>query len=167
MRFSTLLLTLVALGFLSSSSLAQKPMNYEQAFKMAQKGDKPLLVLITSKFCPPCQRMKQTTLPELKASNDLKDCYLANVSADTERDLTNQLLSTMPVEKRGYPQLIIFEKKKDGKWYRRYHGGFMTANHVREFVAKSDLVKQARQSFRTAKVTKPVVKTSEEKIAQK
>ena len=39
--------------------------DYKTAFEKAQSGDKPLLVLVTAQWCPPCQVMKSTTIPQL------------------------------------------------------------------------------------------------------
>ena len=45
-----------------STANAQQPVDYKTAYEKAQKGEKPLLVLITADWCPPCQVMKKTCL---------------------------------------------------------------------------------------------------------
>lgn len=150
MRYPTLLLAFATASLLANIAYGQKPLDYKSAYKMAQKGDKPLLVLVTSQRCPPCQQMKRDTFPKLLAKNALKDCYWANVDVDAEPNLAGQL-----TEGIGYPQLLIFEKR-NGKWFRRRHAGFMSADKVEAFVAKSPLIRTAQN---TAKVTKPGVKT--------
>ena len=167
MRFPTLSLAFLAVALMASVTNAQQILDYKTAYSKAEKGEKPMLVLVTASWCPPCQRMKQLTFPQLLAKNDLKDCFLANVDVDKQPKIAKQLLDALPPEKKGFPQLLIFEKR-EGTWYRRYHGGFMTANHVREFVAKSELLRNAKKNnIRSAKKTPTPVLVDKKAITKK
>ena len=127
-----------ALLLLSVLFPVQDPTDYRTAYESAQAGNRPLLVLVTAEWCPPCQRMKNTTMPELLSRDAFADFHFATVDYDRENDLATQLIGD-----RGVPQLLMFEKQ-DGKWIRRYITGYKTADTVEAFIA------QATTPIRTA-----------------
>lgn len=131
-------IALAVVAALSSIASAQTPLDYKTAFEYAQKGDKPLLVMVSATWCPPCQQMKQTTIPQLLQKGTLKDCHWASVDLDQEKDLARQLIGN-----RGVPQLIMFEKK-DGQWVRRFLVGYKDVNVVEAFVAQSRIIRTAQ-----------------------
>ena len=82
-----------ALMIIAVTGLAvDNPMDYKTAYGNAQNGDKPLLVLVTAKWCPPCQVMKSTTIPTLMAKQAFKDFHYATVDLDAEEKLTGNSL---------------------------------------------------------------------------
>lgn len=107
------------------------PTDYKTAYNKAQQGDKPLLVLVTAEWCPPCQVMKSTTIPELMKKNAFKDFHYATVDLDIDQKLARQLIGT-----GGVPQLIMFEKKNK-RWVKRYLKGIQTTNNVEAFMARA------------------------------
>ncbi len=124
----------------SSGIAVEKPKaakSYRDAYQDAQAGDKPLLVLVTATWCPPCQVMKQTTIPELLRKESFKDFHYAMVDLDEEQELGRQLIG-----KRGLPQLIMFEQE-NGKWVRRYLRGIQTVETVEAFVAQASIFRTA------------------------
>jgi thiol:disulfide interchange protein len=140
-----LTLTLFVSFASASSSIAQtadsrQPTDYFTAYKNAQSGNKPMLVLVTAEWCPPCQVMKATTIPQLMQRNAFSQFNYATVDLDEEERLARQLIGD-----RGVPQLIMFEKQ-NGEWVRRYLRGIQTAETVEAFVAQADY-------FRTANAT--------------
>jgi thiol:disulfide interchange protein len=135
----------------SSDVVAQKPKpakSYREAYQDAQAGDKPLLVLVTATWCPPCQVMKQTTIPELMRKESFKDFHYATVDLDQEKELAQQLIGT-----RGLPQLIMFEQE-DGKWVRRYLRGIQTVETVEAFVAQASIFRTADAQFSDSTIDK-------------
>lgn len=112
-------------------------MSYTEAYGKSREGDKPLLVMVTAKWCPPCQLMKQNTMPQLFNRDAFKDFNFAMVDYDSETKIADQLIGN-----RGLPQIIMFEKS-NGQWLRRYLKGIQTAQAVESFVAQAG-------SFRTA-----------------
>ena len=146
---------IVALGSLSGQAFAQQTYyqtyntydqgqttvahskSYKEAYQDAQAGDKPLLVLVSATWCPPCQVMKQTTIPQLMQKNAFEGFHYATVDLDQEEELARQLIGD-----RGLPQLIMFEKS-EGKWVRRYLKGIQSVETVEAFVAQAS-------SYRTA-----------------
>jgi thiol:disulfide interchange protein len=123
---------ITALMMMAVTGLAvDNPTDYKIAYQNAQNGDKPLLVLVTAKWCPPCQVMKSTTIPTLMAKQAFKDFHYATVDLDAEEALARQLIGN-----RGVPQLILYEKHND-KWVRRYLRGMQTPETVEAFVAQA------------------------------
>jgi thiol:disulfide interchange protein len=137
MKHLPLLIALAAVLFSAQPANAQQPVDYKTAYERAQEGDKPLLVLITAEWCPPCQVMKTTTIPELMQKAAFKDFHYATVDLDKEKKLGRKLIGD-----RGVPQLIMYEKR-DGQWVRRYLRGIQTPQTVEAFVGRAN-------PFRTA-----------------
>lgn len=146
MRQFSILITLVIAALVApATSNAQEPLSYNAAYANAQAGDKPLLVLVTAAWCPPCQEMKRTTIPELMQKEAFKGFHYSTVDLDKEEKLARELIGT-----RGVPQLIMFEKQK-GKWIRRYLRGAQSAQTVEAFVAQSGLLRTASATTATDK----------------
>lgn len=114
--------------FAVETANAQETLDYATAYKNAQSGDKPLLVLVTAKWCPPCQSMKKNTIPQLLKKSAFKGYHYTNVDLDTDSKVARQLIGG-----RGVPQLILFEKK-NGKWTRKFLSGYNTVASVEKFV---------------------------------
>ncbi|MFO0260694.1 MAG: thioredoxin family protein, partial [Planctomycetota bacterium] len=110
---------------------------YKTAYAKAQQGDKPLLVLVTATWCPPCQSMKATTIPQLLRQDAFKDFHYATVDLDEEAELAQKLIGN-----RGVPQLIVFEKV-EGKWQKRYMAGYQTVANVEKFILNPVVVRTA------------------------
>lgn len=124
----------------SKSCFAQQPMDYRTAYENAQNGEKPLLVLVTAEWCPPCKIMKNTTIPELMQKQAFKDFHYSTVDLDNDQKLARQLIGD-----RGVPQLIMYEKRND-KWIRRYLRGIQTPATVEAFVAQARVLRTANNS---------------------
>ena len=116
---------------------ADEPLDYKTACAKAQQGDKPLLVLVTATWCPPCQSMKATTIPQLLRQDAFKDFHYATVDLDEEAELAQKLIGN-----RGVPQLIVFEKV-EGKWQKRYMAGYQTVANVEKFILNPVVVRTA------------------------
>ena len=137
MKLPPYLMAASALALFVTSAVAQEPIDYKTAYERADKGDKPLLVLVTAEWCPPCQQMKKSTIPELLKKKTFKDFHWAAVDYDRENKLAKQLIGD-----RGVPQLIMYEKR-DGKWVRRYLRGYKQPKVVEAFVAQARTIRTA------------------------
>lgn len=126
---------------------ADEPLDYKTAYAKAQQGDKPLLVLVTATWCPPCQSMKATTIPQLLRQDAFKDFHYATVDLDEEADLAQKLIGN-----RGVPQLIVFEKV-EGKWQKRYMAGYQTVANVEKFILNPIVVRTADATAETIGTT--------------
>jgi len=140
--FIAVMIAAVAAPALSN---AQQALDYKTAYANAQAGDKPLLVLVTADWCPPCQEMKRTTIPQLMQLEAFKGFHYSTVDLDKEEKLARELIG-----ERGVPQLIMFEKQ-EGKWIRRYLRGAQTVQTVEAFVAQSGLLRTASASSQSGK----------------
>jgi thiol:disulfide interchange protein len=145
MKSLSVLLVLVVTGLFSQQADAQHPVDYKTAFSRAQQGDKPLLVLVTAEWCPPCQVMKKTTIPQLLQKKAFKDFHFSTVDLDKQEPLARKLIGT-----RGVPQLIMYEQK-EGKWVRRYLRGAQTPQTVEAFVAQANSIRTASTKNTTDK----------------
>lgn len=125
----------------STYGVEAKSKTYAEAYRDAQAGDKPLLVLVSATWCPPCQVMKQTTIPQLIEKDAFKDFHYATVDLDQEEHLAKQLIGN-----RGLPQFIMFEKN-EGKWVRRYLKGIQSVATVEAFVAQASSYRTADAGF--------------------
>ncbi len=145
----TVVLTTALVFFLCGHAWAQESTDaakgqsktYAEAYRDAQAGDKPLLVLVSATWCPPCQVMKQTTIPELIQKDTFKEFHYATVDLDQQEDLARQLIGN-----RGLPQFIMFEKQ-DGQWVRRYLKGIQSVATVEAFVAQASNYRTADAGF--------------------
>ena len=137
MKHIMVILAAAIVSLSAQAALAQNSVDYKTAYERAQAGDKPLLVLVTAEWCPPCQDMKKTTIPQLLRKSAFKGFHYSTVDLDKDSKIARQLIGD-----RGVPQLIMYEKQ-DGKWLRRYLSGYKTTEIVEAFVAQAN-------TFRTA-----------------
>lgn len=86
---------------------------YSDALTQAKGRRQPLLVLVGATWCPACRTMEQQVLPRLNRQGDLAGVSLAKVDADRQPELARQLMRGSAI-----PQLIIFNQRPDGSWYR-------------------------------------------------
>ncbi len=118
-------------------SNGSEPTDYKTAYKRAQTGDKPLLVLVTADWCAPCQQMKSSTIPKLMSRDAFQDFHYATVDLSRQETLGRKLIG-----KRGVPQLIVYEKRDD-KWQRRYLRGAQTVETVEAFISQGAAARTA------------------------
>ncbi len=124
---------LVLAAFTNSS----EPTDYKTAYERAMKGDRPLLVLVTAEWCPPCQKMKRSTIPALIHDNRFRNFNFATVDLDRDQKNARKLIGNGTV-----PQLIVFEKH-DQQWKVRTLLGYNSAESVEAFLAGSERVRTA------------------------
>ena len=78
-----------------------------QASALSQESGKPMLVLVTADWCPPCQKLKRTTLID----QTVVDWVIGNmVPVYLEDGKNKDEIGTLPV--RSYPTTLIIQ---DGK----------------------------------------------------
>ncbi len=101
---------------------------YAAAYKETQENGKPLVILVGAEWCPACQSMKTSVLPEIAAKGGLKNVAFACVNTDQQRDLADKLC-----EGNLIPQLVMYEKTADGWKLKRLVGG-QSVLAVEEFI---------------------------------
>jgi thiol:disulfide interchange protein len=132
MNSRIVLSALASLLILEQAALAANPVSYQAALKDAQSQQRPLLVLVGATWCPGCQTMKQTVLPNLQREGGMRDVTFTTVDADSDRDVASQLMRGSAI-----PQLIVFAKSPDGKWHREQITGETSAANVKSLIARA------------------------------
>ncbi len=151
MRFAIALVFLVTLVNQSFAQSEQTILDYTSAYKLAQAGEKPMLVLVTATWCGPCQQMKATTLPELFKKGTFDKLHFAMVDYDAEPTVANALVGD-----RGVPQLVLFQKVND-QWVRSYVAGMQSAENVESFIAKASNIQVSNAKIADATTQKSTI----------
>jgi thiol-disulfide isomerase/thioredoxin len=125
--------SILSLGLLLCMSVLntpEPPATYEVAYNkaVAEKGT-PLVVLVGADWCPACQAMKQSVLPQVKRDGGLTRVAFAMVNTDRDSVLAHQLMVGGSI-----PQLVMFVKTDDG-WTRRQLTGNQSVSLVEGFIA--------------------------------
>ncbi len=121
-----------------------EPTDYQTAFNRAQQDDKPLLVLVTAEWCPPCKMMKQTTIPQMIEAKQFDGVHFATVDLDKNPTDARNLIGT-----RGVPQLVIYEKQNDA-WNVRFLSGYQDVAKVQSFLGQSPTIRTAQADLQVA-----------------
>jgi thiol-disulfide isomerase/thioredoxin len=95
------------------ASLAVTGANYKEAYKQTAETGQPLVVLVGADWCPACQTMKNSVIPQLQKSGEFKQVSFATVNTDHDHELATKLMQGGSI-----PQLIVFNKTDKG-WERQ------------------------------------------------
>jgi thioredoxin-like negative regulator of GroEL len=101
---------------------------YAEAHRVTEKTGKPMVVMVGTDWCSPCQMMKKTILPRVREHGILRRVAFAMVNADRDSKLAEEITGGGPV-----PQLVMFRKTADG-WVRKKLIGGQTVEAVEEFI---------------------------------
>lgn len=107
------------------------PANYEDAFAMAQKENKPLVILVGARWCASCQIMKKETIEPMKESGDLEDVVVTYVDKDERPELAEQLMKGATL-----PQVVVFTRVA-GNWKRFSLTGMQSKTRMAELLGKA------------------------------
>ena len=105
---------------------------YTVAHAEMTKTGKPMLVLISTDWCPACQVMKHRILPTLRERLAFKRTGFAMVNPDQERDLSRQLIGNGPI-----PQMVLYRKTLRG-WQRTVLVGSQSVEAVEGLITAGD-----------------------------
>lgn len=134
MNFVPVAIVIAAISGINTS----QPTSYKTAFLRAQQDDRPLLVLVSAKWCPPCQMMKKTTIPQMIEANKFKGVHFATVDLDENPVDARNLIGS-----RGVPQLVLYERKND-KWQIKFLSGYHDIAAVETFLGSKGEVRTAQ-----------------------
>jgi thioredoxin-like negative regulator of GroEL len=116
------------------------PTQYAQAYHRSTQTGQPLVVLVGADWCPGCQTMKTSIVPQLRRRGLLSRVAFAHVNTDREGALARRLMSGGSI-----PQLLMYYRTADG-WQRRQltgaHGVAAVASFLDEGVRNTRLAKQ-------------------------
>jgi len=151
----------LALIAVCSAALGAPPAgeSYTEAHQVTVKTGKPMLVMVSTEWCPACQVMKRRILPQIRERGLLSRVAFANVNPDQERELSHQLIGNGLI-----PQLVMYRKTPRG-WIRRALVGGQSVEKVEQFIhegiAADDEPKntEATEKPKSAADPKPAGKT--------
>lgn len=118
-----MLASILSVAMISLSSLFTDPLSYREAIAAGEKEGKPVVIVVGSSWCPPCQRLKQTIV----SMND-RSVILAYVDIESDKEVANALMEGSTI-----PQLIIYRKDHIG-WRRVRTIGIATKERVAEML---------------------------------
>ena len=102
--------------------------SYKEAHRVTTETGKPMVVMVGTDWCGPCQMMKKTICRAWRERGSLRKVAFAIVNADRDRELAEKLTDGGPV-----PQLVMFRKTSQG-WMRRKLIGGQSVEAVEEFI---------------------------------
>jgi thioredoxin-like negative regulator of GroEL len=108
--------------------LGGEPDTYAAAHRVTTETGKPLMVMVSTEWCPPCQTMKKSVIPQVRQRGTLDKVAFAVVNPDNDRELAQQLTGGGPV-----PQLVIYRRGPFG-WARRKLIGGQSVEGVERFI---------------------------------
>jgi thioredoxin-like negative regulator of GroEL len=126
---------------LSGADVTTDAQTYAEAYRSTTETGTPMVVMVSTDWCAPCQTMKKTILPRVRERGLLRKVVFAVVNPDRDRDLAQRLTGGGPI-----PQLVMFQKTSDG-WKRRKLVGGQSVESVEQFIqeglAKEDTEKKS------------------------
>jgi thioredoxin-like negative regulator of GroEL len=102
--------------------------SYAAAHQATMETGKPMVVMVSTEWCAPCQMMKKTVIPQVRKRGLLRKVAFAMVNPDRDRELADKLTGGGPV-----PQLVMYCKTPDG-WTRQVLVGGQTVEAVEQFI---------------------------------
>lgn len=113
---------------------------YAEAHRSTIETGKPLVIMVGTDWCQPCQTMKRTVLPRLRERGFFKKIAFALVNSDRDGKLAEELTGGGPV-----PQLVMFRKTSKG-WMRRKLVGGQSEEAVERFIKEGLAADQAEKN---------------------
>ena len=101
---------------------------YTEARRQISETGRPMVVMVSTDWCGPCQAMKRNILPKLRERGLFKKVAFAQVNADRDSELAKELTGGGPV-----PQLVMYRKTENG-WLRRKLIGGQSVEKVEQFI---------------------------------
>jgi thioredoxin-like negative regulator of GroEL len=121
-------LTLTAL--MHAALISTGAPTYAEAHKLTADTGRPLVVFVGADWCPACQVMKTTTLPQLQQRGGLSRVSFAVVNTDRDSQLAQQLMEPGVI-----PQLIMYRKTPEG-WQRDALVGSRSSQEIQSFIQR-------------------------------
>jgi len=130
----------LCLAAVLQASLAATGANtYADAHRETTETGKPMVVLVGTDWCGPCQQMKKTVIPQVKKRGVMKKVTFALVNADHESTLARKLTGGGPV-----PQLVMLRTADNG-WRRRILVGGQSVETVEKFIKEGVALAEAEK----------------------
>ncbi|MBN2578048.1 MAG: thioredoxin family protein [Pirellulales bacterium] len=110
------------------SALGAGSTDIEQACRQSQTTGRPLVVLIGAVWCPACEKMKNSILPQVAEADGLDRVIFTYLDYDRHQQLASRLSQGGSI-----PQLIRFDPTPAG-WKRKYLIGAKSPGEVYDFI---------------------------------
>jgi thiol-disulfide isomerase/thioredoxin len=101
---------------------------YADARRATLETGKPLVVMVSTDWCAPCQQMKKSVIPQVRKRGLLKKVSFAMVNPDFDSELAEQLTGGGPI-----PQLVMYRQTPAGWKWKKLIGG-QSVETVEEFI---------------------------------
>jgi thioredoxin-like negative regulator of GroEL len=112
-------------------ALAATGDTYAEAHKITTDTGRPLVVMVGATWCPACQQMKSSVVPEIKRQGILQKVAFAEVDLDEEGALGAELTRGGPI-----PQIVMYRKTPLGWRFARLIGR-QEVSAVEKFIAEA------------------------------
>jgi thiol:disulfide interchange protein len=122
---------LAVTGTNTSAQPAPKPLSYEEAIKLSQKENRPLLIIVGAKWCAACEVMKRETVEPMRLSGELNDVIVSYVDKDEKPELSQKLMKGETL-----PQIVMF-CKEDSQWKKLSLTGLQNRSRMQELIARA------------------------------
>jgi thioredoxin-like negative regulator of GroEL len=117
-----------ALLLTGADATPAKAETYTAARRVTVETGKPMVVMVSTDWCPPCQVMKKSILPRVREHGLLRKVAFAMVNPDRDAKLADEITGGGPI-----PQLVMFRKTPKG-WVRKKLIGGQSVETVEEFI---------------------------------
>jgi thiol-disulfide isomerase/thioredoxin len=101
---------LILVALVQFSVLGTNQQDFDQASHLSLTTGRPLVVLIGAGWCPACQQMKNSILPQVAGTGGLDKVVFTYVDYDQQRELASRLSRGQAI-----PQLIRFDQTPAGQ----------------------------------------------------
>jgi thioredoxin-like negative regulator of GroEL len=125
--------------------------SYATAHQTTMQTGKPMVVMVSTEWCAPCQMMKKTVIPQVRKRGLLRKVAFAMVNPDRDHELAEKLIGGGPI-----PQLVMYRKTPDG-WTRQVLVGGQTVEAVEQFIKDGVAANEAAaaEKAKTSTAEKP------------
>jgi len=120
---------LLLIAFVQAFALGADPQSFDQASQQSLTTGRPLVVLVGARWCPACQRMKNSILPQVARGGGLNQVVFTYVDFDRQRQLASRLTREGPI-----PQLIRLDRAPSAGWSSKRLVGARSPRDVYEFI---------------------------------
>ncbi len=101
---------------------------YAEAHQAVTQTGRPMLVVVGADWCPACQALEKTVIPQVRQRGLLRRVAFAIVNLDHDRELGQELTAGGPI-----PQMLMYRKTASG-WKMRRLIGNQSVEAVESFI---------------------------------
>jgi thioredoxin-like negative regulator of GroEL len=140
---------------------APTPETYAEAYRTTEKTGKPMVVMVSTEWCAPCQTMKRRIMPRVRERAVFRRVSFAMVNPDQDTELAEQITGGGPI-----PQLVMYRKTANG-WMRRKLIGGQSVEDVETFLKEglADDAAEKKTEAKAKEASKAEAKQAETKQA--